>query len=781
MIMGSMRVSDSFGLQVASHGAELSIHAVVPAGGGTQNVALRAPGMDAVNMDTGSVLREAVSRVQKVDYPFVDFNVAATSRVLLFTVCASNSLTEQSDQPAVEGLCDTWWANHGNKWAKQNQLAVAMITDSANDGRAIHWAKVYYSYAFLVAGTGAQFAAFDYIVFADSDSVVRLGTWDVRRFFGEHLPNGTDCLLPSDDWDFISSGEMFIKNTLKSEQLFKHWYSAAPSYFGSISTGDELQHASFMPTVHHTTRANLRGWHEQNESRSFVQGGIIPEYHPNGHGHVTVDRCSDKHTTHEQGCFKHIFDSHPSLSSVSIVDATDVHALRWEWAKKSRHWIFLHVCCTSYAERKQLLSRCIEPLNSGRNCTPNDATEIVAHSYPRRYPIVWVHLGDFSKGAHVQWSVKQAWLWNPDAKLILLTNSPAIVEDQLRATIAQTGLHIVDVTQYDSNAMLQDFKANFFVKGDLGGGNNDKDFNLLTSTRLFYLAAWMADTAAEHVLHLESDNMLYFNFQDFVSQISTCNLRVGVQCRSMRPDSRYMVLGLVYVRDPLSLSTILQSIVGLLKLGQAATEVAVAMDTIVDMSLFAWFYYSKMNAGSPPPITGPRMQPYTPTDLLTILPEGMASGNGLDDPKAHVDLIRKCVWDESQLMFDNAALGIWHFGSFHYPFAQTVADSWGAYQRIPAPDRGDLVWVSDPKSGLTAPTWEGARLGSIHMHNKQLMSIVSRKRKSASQPQVLRIVKGQQMWRDVAPDGQSSARGRVQLGVVLVCRCVIVAMMFVGL
>ena len=277
--------------------------------------------------------------------------------------------------------------------------------------------------------------------------------------------------------------------------------------------------------------------------------------------------------------------------------------------------------------------------------------------------------------------------------------------------------------------------------------------------------------------------MIYFNVADFVHNIDACNLRVGVECRNMRPNSRYMVMGTVYIRDAVALNTILHAVVELLASGQANAETAVAMDYVNDMSLFAWFYWTNMNNGNPqlgwgPRLPNERIRPYTPTNLLTILPEGMPYGNSLDDPEKHSDVIRQCIWNKTDLIFDNSALGIWHFGSFQNPQAKTVRDAWGAYQRMPAQEHGsEIIWKvqqlpGSPLVGLTAPTWRGGRVGSIHMHSKQLKLALSRGGSIEDPPQIRRTVKGRSVWSD-AVAGSSSA-GTIKSPVVLIHGLVVV-------
>lgn len=57
------------------------------------------------------------------------------------------------------------------------------------------------------------------------------------------------------------------------------------------------------------------------------------------------------------------------------------YAMRWSWNTR-QEWIFLHVCCLTYAERRDVLSKCYRPLNDdiARDCTPRD--NIVYHAQP---------------------------------------------------------------------------------------------------------------------------------------------------------------------------------------------------------------------------------------------------------------------------------------------------------------------------------------------------------------------------------------------------------------
>jgi len=286
---------------------------------------------------------------------------------------------------------------------------------------------------------------------------------------------------------------------------------------------------------------------------------------------------------------------------------------------------------------------------------------------------------------------------------------PRNLFDVVEAAVTGIDVELIDITDLETDELLVLYNKHFFLSGDMGGGSNNADFNKLTSARLFYLHAWMVMTSAEHVLHLENDNLIYFDFAEWIHNISDCGMKIAMTCRQMTPDARFMVAGVVYIRNSRFLSDVLTHSVELLKLGKDKVVQLMGTKWINDMSLFGYFYWHHMTVGHPP-------GHYTPPTTLSILPEGGEDGLGSDDPTSHEDLIRQCVWEKAPLLFDNAAIGIWNFGDFHEKAPKTHPNAWGAYERIPANVIDDFKW--NENNSKRFPTWNGARVASIHMHSK---------------------------------------------------------------
>ena len=80
----------------------------------------------------------------------------------------------------------------------------------------------------------------------------------------------------------------------------------------------------------------------------------------------------------DRGCLPHVVTSSAMLQRCfRIVPRRRVFAFRWEdWGGGGGpEWDFLHFCCCSYDVRVRELSRCIEPLNSGADCTNPERRE----------------------------------------------------------------------------------------------------------------------------------------------------------------------------------------------------------------------------------------------------------------------------------------------------------------------------------------------------------------------------------------------------------------------
>jgi hypothetical protein len=163
--------------------------------------------------------------------------LAKASRTLVFTMCFHGVGVGAGD---VAQLCDAWWSFF-ELWGPANNVAVAMVTGDGgkiDPTRAPHWAKVYYSHAFLQdAAPGGKY---DLVVFTDSDSAFRYRTWDIVQYSNTKLKGQKLWLMPEDDFDYLSTGTMFMKNHDVTRKWLRAWYAETPQMYGRLALGNEL-------------------------------------------------------------------------------------------------------------------------------------------------------------------------------------------------------------------------------------------------------------------------------------------------------------------------------------------------------------------------------------------------------------------------------------------------------------------------------------------------------------------------------------------------------------
>ena len=283
---------------------------------------------------------------------FCDYNVIGKERVILFTFCADgHGVREKHGTPVV--LCDTFWEAHGGRWALRNQVAVAVFNVSSDSSRSNHWNKVSYSYALAHSGH------YDLMIFSDVDTVVRFAEWDMRLFASNNMQEGYNIIMPSSDWDFISTGTIFFRPP--ASLFFLEWYSESEKYYGKVKTPE---HGLGLWS---RAQENINLWYESNITQNWHAN--VPDRLRNKNGLNSMS-CSAQMATHEQGCLTHVMMnmSASMRNQLKVIDAKLIHALRWNW-NRGKEWIFLHYCCTKYSRRQEALARCITPLHLGVDCT----------------------------------------------------------------------------------------------------------------------------------------------------------------------------------------------------------------------------------------------------------------------------------------------------------------------------------------------------------------------------------------------------------------------------
>lgn len=363
--------------------------------------------------------------------------------------------------------------------------------------------------------------------------------------------------------------------------------------------------------------------------------------------------------------------------------------------------------------------------------------------------IVWVVLGDWERQAYVTESIRQAYYWNPGVQLVVV--APPEHHEHIWEVLPDLQITCVSTVELESDVDMKTFYSRFFISREMGSA----EFNRLTSARLYYLKAWMQLTHTTNCVHLENDNMLYFDVGAWATSMQKCQIAVATTCREMKPARHFMIAGLVYVRDWQSLTTILRGVNNLLARGKDEVVSIIGNEWVNDMSLLAQYYWDNMEQGHPP-------QSYIPPRMLTILPEGLG-GLGTGDPSGHYDEKRQCIWEKTHMVYDNAAIAIWFYGDHFERKPKQNALAWGAYERIPANrNNSQLLWKLDARN-LLYPVWNGIRVASLHMHSKELAAVSSIRSEHGkmTSPRFVAVESGVKLTGDVRIQGTYGRSGNM--------------------
>ena len=352
-------------------------------------------------------------------------------------------------------------------------------------------------------------------------------------------------------------------------------------------------------------------------------------------------------------------------------------------------------------------------------------------------PIVFCHVGNSIKfGEHVKIAMKQARLFNPSEAIFFISSKSTLKNRNLVNAMHQHGIMHVAIEQLKPNEYLERFDKFFFISDNMAVGKNagNKHFNKVTMERFYHILRFMEIYNLQDVFHLENDNMLFINTDEYVKHVaSKCNLQFGLQARelldSRRSNRQFLIAGTVYIKNANALRKILNYNLNLLKKGKSFLAARLKHGSVNDMTLLAIYYqdhFNKENGAS---------------SSMTILPENPDINFPNDGTwSGEDDKIQKCLLEKSGgMIFDNAAISIWNHGTFHKKkkfHAKTMKQAWYAYSRMDA-RLYDLKWEMCPsKVQCKCPYLIGkknkgdakianqkSRIASLHVHSKQLSSI----------------------------------------------------------
>ena len=305
---------------------------------------------------------------------------------------------------------------------------------------------------------------------------------------------------------------------------------------------------------------------------------------------------------------------------------------------------------------------------------------LVCSLFASDYSIVFIHLGpkipDYSED-----SIKQAHLFNPDAKIFLLANESALSNRLFEHAIPVT------VESIPKSAEHKDFIKRCNYPGDLWR---------YSSERFLVLDDFLEQTHLERVFHLENDVMLYTDLSLMMHVFD--KYKIGA---TFDNDSR-CIPGFIYFKNSQSIKPLAKHFVNyFMALGQD-------MKVIADFKNTAGSYYIK-----PFPVIFPTYTNYYP----------------LKSDKGHVaknPAFYSFNYDQFHSLFDAAALGQYLGGIdpiHHNNGAGFVNESC-----LFNPSLFTYEWIKDDQ-GRKVPYLlfhnEKIRINNLHIHCKNLKKFAS--------------------------------------------------------
>ena len=375
---------------------------------------------------------------------------------------------------------------------------------------------------------------------------------------------------------------------------------------------------------------------------------------------------------------------------------------------------------TSYV-RETDTKRAAAMLKAQREPQPTSDAAIKAYLAtfsPNAAVAVLVHCGpSLDHGWHSLVAIDQLRRVNPNVPILWMLNAAAAADGVVQLAAQAARAQIVHIETLD-DALAKKLERVFFVSGDMSTGGNAKDFNLITTKRLFYVRTAAEKFGLRNIFHIENDNMVYVDLNAYLPTLAACTVRLATTVRELhnvRPtmtDGSFFVLGFMYIRDEPALRAMLEHFVALLAKGARAVTAEMKTDQVNDMSLAAHYFIASVERkGLAQSLDAP----------ITILPEQEDLTNALGQ--------QRCIMQKTPLVFDNAAIAIWHFGNFFSKTPHTDQSAWGAYSRIPAKNY-DISWEAIPgqcrRPVMTnKQTGKAIGVGSLHVHSKQLKPLLS--------------------------------------------------------
>lgn len=160
--------------------------------------------------------------------------------------------------------------------------------------------------------------------------------------------------------------------------------------------------------------------------------------------------------------------------------------------------------------------------------------------------LIYAHIGPTLKGGeHLLDSIAITRRANPCISIRLLLSKAAFDDNvEIKRICECYGVTIIFTESFDDDPLLQELEKVFFIAGNMGGVAKNPNFNLYTTSRMYYVRAYLTAFGVRHAIHLENDNPVYVDAAALGKAYDDCGIELGVP---KREDTNF-IWGFAYVK-----------------------------------------------------------------------------------------------------------------------------------------------------------------------------------------------------------------------------------------
>jgi len=303
--------------------------------------------------------------------------------------------------------------------------------------------------------------------------------------------------------------------------------------------------------------------------------------------------------------------------------------------------------------------------------------------------LVYTNLGDsFHHQFYIWTSIEQSRKFNPNLEIYLILSKKA-VSPEVRNKILQYRLRLFFYDEA-SDPIIDEFKSNFFIQGNMVPIDGNTNFVQYTTERLIYIYVLMKNLGLKNVFHMENDNLLYINLNELLKSFQACKLNFGVPFAA----KGQAVVSVLFIRDEQYLKDFIQYVISIFKMGRQKAQELLHTSYINDMTITYAYFVDKRG------------------DIAELPDKFYKRGEN-------------CIWDNAKIIIDACVLGQWFAGTHTNPSGHHYEDN-----RLVDPRQSQLVWKNS-KFGFKELYLRNAEYGEIrvvnmHIHSKELEKYISK-------------------------------------------------------